>query len=120
MRISDWSSDVCSSDLKALAEREGLSRGNYPRGTALICPAGRVPCPTSPTNRRGGRSRHADPYKVRGRDMRQRSAPRSRAATREDRGRAEERSVGKGGVSRGASRCTAVHSKKKKKKAHIE
>src|SRR3546814_19728387 len=34
MRISDWSSDVCSSDLQAAAGVVGVSSGNHAQGVA--------------------------------------------------------------------------------------
>src|SRR3546814_9911339 len=45
MRISDWSSDVCSSDLAALSllpnERTGRPLGRYPLPAAVLIPGAR-------------------------------------------------------------------------------
>src|SRR3546814_14074355 len=39
MRISDWSSDVCSSDLKFRAARNDLRDGTYPERRTQLCRA---------------------------------------------------------------------------------
>src|SRR3546814_1259300 len=63
MRISDWSSDVCSSDLYWLRPWDGLS------SVAACLPCGRArptcPCQSAPgpKNRRRGRSERCDPHR---------------------------------------------------------
>src|SRR3546814_9151556 len=45
MRISDWSSDVCSSDLVALADHQPLGRATGAVHAAAFCsPAGAILC----------------------------------------------------------------------------
>src|SRR3546814_20284954 len=42
MRISDWSSDVCSSDLPRCCPRTGTAGGSWQPATRLSCPFDRV------------------------------------------------------------------------------
>src|SRR3546814_11620999 len=114
MRISDWSSDVCSSDLKAaVADRPEV--------------AGRRPIAAADGVRRIVGQRQAMPLgegrdggqiaalarEVHGKHGLNRAARLSRGA-----GRSEERRLGKEGVSRCGSRWCPYHSKKKKKTNH--
>src|SRR3546814_17170802 len=137
MRISDWSSDVCSSDLFGKQQRDLIGRG------------GDAHRKTSERPVTARHARHAEPARP-GRDHRQRDHgialaldhDRSRRAAigrqrggipleaqetvrfnrlRRDRidqprQRAEERRVGKEGVSTGRSRWSPYTKKKKKKK----
>src|SRR3546814_19107660 len=101
MRISDWSSDVCSSDLgdPGRPRARGVARGGGARqqGGArlfgLSRDAGRAPA------RQAGQSR----------------ARRADAADPGRGERSEERRVGKEGVSTCRSRWSQYHAKKKKK-----
>src|SRR3546814_16345104 len=107
MRISDWSSDVCSSDLAW----EKAARAPVPPAHALHGPGRRLlqcqdywQLPLPPAPKGPGRQIAAT--------MQCRSAPcpSGRSARR---GRSEERRVGKGGVRMGRSRWQSHHSKKK-------
>src|SRR3546814_12644580 len=92
MRISDWSSDVCSSDLQAagqLLERDIQRRGDA-AGVELVLG----------TDVQYGDEAGLHPLK----EVR----PRHRLQAR-----SEERRVGKGCVSTGRSRLSPYHSKKK-------
>src|SRR3546814_19413920 len=42
MRISDWSSDVCSSDLQQCVANEGAWRPDFVEAIQLLCPFARV------------------------------------------------------------------------------
>src|SRR3546814_12381818 len=115
MRISDWSSDVCSSDLvppndgragaggrerrrrRADAHR---ARGEEPR-RARIAPG---PASDQPAARAGRQAAIPNPEFD------------GRAISRRERGRSEERRVGKEGVSTGSIRGSPEHEKKKKKR----
>src|SRR3546814_12971153 len=108
MRISDWSSDVCSSDLKAVRRGYVVLRGCV----AVICPG---PLHQGPPRRdsQPGRRRH--------------SAPRAPLTDvrlfRPDRSprpeRSEERRVGKECVSTCRSGWSPDHYKKKRNTDHI-
>src|SRR3546814_11608979 len=102
MRISDWSSDVCSSDLVAIFERHHLQQASRARG------------------RGGGYDVARDPR----RDRQCAEPDRRYLAVRHDRllrrvpdrqpdGRSEERRVGKECVSTCRSRWSPYHYKKK-------
>src|SRR3546814_16664475 len=94
MRISDWSSDVCSSDLNRIQER---------------CESGRLPCKNRTLSRSIPRSR---PWIVRlRRDDGQHRRPYPPK-------RSEERRVGKECVSTCRSRWSPYHYRKKTKR-HI-
>src|SRR3546814_16223388 len=95
MRISDWSSDVCSSDLED-------------RQRPLPTPKDRSKCPSSKKSRR----RFPPPARRPGRALRQGGPARCFSG----RGwlRPEERRVGKEGVRTCRSRWSTYHSKKKK------
>src|SRR3546814_17878225 len=57
VRISDWSSDVCSSDLRAAGPRFPARRGARPSGSRSPADRrrpGRCAVPKAPTARRGG------------------------------------------------------------------
>src|SRR3546814_19170903 len=105
MRISDWSSDVCSSDLRRDLWRQSGSHPDPCRGKgADQAPDDRL---LHELGRHGRRRRQAAAHAAQGRDARCRhrtAAPRS-----------EERRVGKECVSTCRSRWSPYHSKKKKK-----
>src|SRR3546814_3116397 len=101
MRISDWSSDVCSSDLKTVERTEWLldhRRSRQPRGPATLCNQDSF-VPQVPQGLAGGVTAHS-------------VARRQRMLTRElgsgefvvADSRSEERRVGKEGVSTCSSR----------------
>src|SRR3546814_20451764 len=103
MRISDWSSDVCSSDLPRLWERGSLPSGLLQTNSAralFLAPARLatkrwsigIDCPASPSDRKAYQMCHA------------------RLATRNSR-RSEQRRVGKVCVSTCRSRWAAYHYK---------
>src|SRR3546814_14906845 len=111
MRISDWSSDVCSSDLAAAPGRRSrhLPVGARRRRAALRAEAGARADP----HRRGGR-----PARRRartGRAVRTYPQPARKGIDPEagGRGRSERRRGGKEGVSQCRSRCEAADYKKK-------
>src|SRR3546814_2258671 len=51
MRISDWSSDVCSSDLRRDAEAARRDAGLYPAAQAVRYPDREIPGPPAPHGR---------------------------------------------------------------------
>src|SRR3546814_12896488 len=97
MRISDWSSDVCSSDLVSKPSCIGGGSGYGSNGLGSTMPATRTV------------------ISIRGKAQciqdRSRSGRRSHSCTQ----RSEERRVGKECVSTCRSRWSAVHSRKKKR-----
>src|SRR3546814_16530534 len=93
MRISDWSSDVCSSDLAAHAIRGAAAPGGSPSGVAAIRARTLIDCLAA-------------------------RIARCRMATGGAR-RSEERRVGKECVSTCRSRWWLCHSKKKTEKHYI-
>src|SRR3546814_12542962 len=106
MRISDWSSDVCSSDLSAAALRRSLCLQSRPWHRPGYAAGARGP------------DDGADPRLARNR------GPRAMSRTavvlfnlggpdRPEAVRSEERRVGKGCVRTCRSRCVTYHSKKK-------
>src|SRR3546814_14936637 len=103
MRISDWSSDVCSSDLRAadvelrrqLLLRQALAGGVFEQADAI---PDRAVQPLEPLARRGRLRRGV-------------AVTRHRPAGGT---RSEERRVGKEGVSTGLSRWSPVHLKNKR------
>src|SRR3546814_19836037 len=95
MRISDWSSDVCSSDLHLRDLRAGLERrviGAQPHGSAHVAAL----LAQDPLVALGPFGHQADHRLRRGAEL-----------------RSEERSVGNECVSKCRSRGSANHSKKK-------
>src|SRR3546814_11850714 len=114
MRISDWSSDVCSSDLDRLAEQLALGRVvDCPRqdrlagGDALDCNAEPL---LSELGHQHGEALAFRPQQVVGWHP---------YVIEEEFRRSEERRVGKECVSRCRSRWSPYHKKKKKKKKKI-
>src|SRR3546814_17662850 len=108
MRISDWSSDVCSSDLLTVGEWAGTAttdRHLASRACLAYTPA--LPRHGHPWRRGAGRRTHT----FRRYSM---SDQLTLAAETRDR-RSEERRVGKGCGSTCRSRWTVDHEKKKKK-----
>src|SRR3546814_20152280 len=98
MRISDWSSDVCSSDLHNAPEagrhrRKGGRTSFPPRSIPPACLGGRALRPPLPL-----------------------SVPSRRKKPRPGSNRSEERRVGKECVSPCRTRWSPYHEKKKKKK----
>src|SRR3546814_13734906 len=118
MRISDWSSDVCSSDLSAafhhLQDRLSNRRpSRHAGGENRTHPAGR-PARSCSGPRRSGAARGGH-FQGRHRtvaDTPDRGA--ERAGTRRG-GRSEERRVGKEGVSTCRTRGSPAHEKKTQK-----
>src|SRR3546814_14120247 len=111
MRISDWSSDVCSSDLAAVlpavGEEEVLQRQGAP-----------LPAPQQMQDGAGGdeqRRRIADRRAVG--DVAAEGADIADLHRAEAAGRAEEGRVGKGGVSKSRTRWSPYHEKKKQNKS---
>src|SRR3546814_17840933 len=105
MRISDWSSDVCSSDLRGTAQVASGSSGNTGRGSpcqSKFARFGEVSPGTSTSRTRSGGNRCWNPARQCPRDF-----------TRIE--RSEERRVGKECVSTCRSRWSQYHSKKNKK-----
>src|SRR3546814_2361534 len=96
MRISDWSSDVCSSDLRIRPE-QGIEQGTD------RCPPHEAP---PQRQRQPVALRRADGAEPAGGIQR-------REPARQQSGRSEERRVGKECVSTCRSRCASHHSKKK-------
>src|SRR3546814_12671983 len=104
MRISDWSSDVCSSDLDECGRTDDRLRHLRPAKTAAVIR----------DHRRGQRLRLAR-ARV--------EVPSSRATMCNagvNLGRSEERRVGKECVSTCRSRCAPDHKKKKKERRLYE
>src|SRR3546814_14787154 len=101
MRISDWSSDVCSSDLR----KQALYPRNAQRSSVNWYP-GTTPQEIAP--RKSDFSVRADEDRA----LTQRIG-KCRAPTRHPSGRSEERRVGKECVSTCRSRWSPYHSKKK-------
>src|SRR3546814_3628691 len=102
MRISDWSSDVCSSDLFP-RNSAGASAPDAPRTESRPTPRGAAPARPRRT------AAEAEYYSAGGRAARSRatvrpSDPRSLARSGIRRRRSEERRVGKEGVSKCRSR----------------
>src|SRR3546814_16948600 len=106
MRISDWSSDVCSSDLRRLGAGSpgGGGRGRVPR--ALRGEGGE-------RERRRRKRRLQAPQGTDGQGGHRLTGPRRTAS------RSEERRVGKECVSTCRSRWSPYHEKKKQKKRDI-
>src|SRR3546814_16485018 len=110
MRISDWSSDVCSSDLLADDPFLEWRSDVQPRGRCRNNPSAnrrvprRHPPPTPPFQ--GGEAQHIIPLPAKGG---------ARGGYRRRR-RSEESSEGKGGVSTGRYRLSTCHYKNKPKK----
>src|SRR3546814_11472340 len=102
MRISDWSSDVCSSDLSMVTSLPAPSAAGT-RSTARV--VGFLAC----GRRRGGPDRLWSPTGSRDSDTP--TAPCARGSRRP---RSEERRVGKGCVGTGRYRGTPYNIKKKK------
>src|SRR3546814_16509783 len=108
MRISDWSSDVCSSDLLLLFARQALDRGIL-RDKSLQYGSGRQPLSRDRLYRRSGRRRARDhqlqttPYVWRA----------GRIRLLEHRIRSEERRVGKACGSTFQSLWSPSHTKNK-------
>src|SRR3546814_20119674 len=104
MRISDWSSDVCSSDLRHFI---------YPRTGPYLSG-------NHETDRHRARGRI--PYRRKGKaaDARRTESGRKRIPHRYSDRRSEERRVGKEWVSTCRSRWTPYHEKKKKKEEEIK
>src|SRR3546814_16300215 len=116
MRISDWSSDVCSSDLQEQVLRAG---GRCRRRQCRYQGAAMAPFAMA----RQDADRQDLPFSGDGAD--QAEAARLLAGGDGDEARdagtgqrSEERRVGKEGVSSGRSRCSPYHEKKKKGKQH--
>src|SRR3546814_20898252 len=108
MRISDWSSDVCSSDLEpqgtsGTAERRHIQRHRVrllPQGPHVLLRDEPAQLPACPEHVRGG---DQDQSEVRAGVCRHGGRPL----------RSEERRVGKGWVSTCSSRCSPYHYTKK-------
>src|SRR3546814_17466182 len=129
MRISDWSSDVCSSDLDGRHDRERSAAGRAQASAAGI-PAGRHDQHPVHRGRRVQRARkdHRRPPagqvdRLRRACRRPRRTPQRRSAqanrtrgSAEVRARSEERRVGKGCVSTLRAGWSPEHEKKKEKK----
>src|SRR3546814_17468193 len=103
MHISDWSSDVCSSDLIGLAHRQQFPRvGPAAEGIVRIEARAAAIAALRIQHHAIGDERIALPF-----------IPEPRAAARDI--RSEERSVGKACVSTVRSRCSPWHSNKTKR-----
>src|SRR3546814_14949628 len=142
MRISDWSSDVCSSDLcqevrergADVAEPEDAERGALlltavpPRHVGCADREGAAGEPQSQRTdqkhlvarcachqpcRRGGDQHHGGIDEAAADAVRQDAERQARQSAGQD--RSEERRVGKEGVSKGRSGWVPYHKKKKKK-----
>src|SRR3546814_19014295 len=98
MRISDWSSDVCSSDLKR-AQVEDKERGYSERSYGRF--ERRIGLPQGIDRDKAAATFKKGVLTV--------TLPRSEAANGNVRRRTEERSVGKGGVRKGRSRRSRPH-----------
>src|SRR3546814_13895228 len=116
MRISDWSSDVCSSDLRTiLFPRQGAIRLHQGTQLRIGVRVGRVPERISTENHLGSRFRsgrfrvdaNGDPDGGRTVQLREKGADNQRH-------RSEERRVGKECVSTCRSRWAQYHEKIKK------
>src|SRR3546814_16132842 len=101
MRISDWSSDVCSSDLQDAVE-----------------PAGELPRLVAEEGHHGGHDHHAHDRGVEEHRGGQAEAEHLDERAVAEGERSEERRVGKEWVSTGRSRWSAYHSKKNGKSIH--
>src|SRR3546814_20720965 len=100
MRISDWSSDVCSSDLLARPERVGALVGIAPAPDFVVRMESSLTAQQREALQRDGRferpsSYSSDPYPITRRLI--------------DEGRSEERRVGKECVSTCSSRWSPYH-----------
>src|SRR3546814_14354007 len=108
MRISDWSSDVCSSDLR-LAVDGKLSRPGVCNALETLLVRADIADKWLPdalaTLARGGAG-------IRGCERTRALFADARPVTEEDYDRSEERRVGQGVVSPGRSRWSTNHSKK--------
>src|SRR3546814_17524279 len=105
MRISDWSSDVCSSDLECLDHVKRNAQGGR-RGHAGSDGGRQHVQVDGQVNEIGARHECVEF----GQTLVQMALPHG--------GRSEERRVGKEGVSTGRSRWSPYHSKKKDSKTH--
>src|SRR3546814_13226546 len=112
MRISDWSSDVCSSDLEQAPGRPAPARGVFLFGDGIGTLAQTRENAGNRTNR--GNARHEDED-----DPARADAAPDRAAVGARAARSEERRVGKECVRKCRSRWSPHHSQNKKKKNSI-
>src|SRR3546814_11854613 len=102
MRISDWSSDVCSSDLVTVTIEHGTKGGKTIRGNYEVGPSRRIVVPMSLADRLWHYLEYERPRLMK-------TYIKSGKTKAEQEARSEERRVGKEGVSTCRSRWSPYH-----------